>query len=223
MNAKQFVPGDEQGARVQRYIQTVMRMVSALPAERQRIEADLRAHLEAAVQSGERVEAVLERMGSPEEVAGAFMSQVELVYAGFWRRLAAFVIDAILIALPLLGAAGIFLLGNGLIPPHPQSFASYAFGGSVILLMLASALAAVSMMLLYFPVLEGRFGQTPGKRLLGLRVLKENGLPIGYREAFLRRLSFYFDIFPIDALFIPFTAKHQRGFDIIARTVVVIL
>jgi uncharacterized RDD family membrane protein YckC len=34
-------------------------------------------------------------------------------------------------------------------------------------------------------------------------------------------LSFYFDILPFDALFILFTEKRQRGFDIIARTVVI--
>jgi uncharacterized RDD family membrane protein YckC len=28
------------------------------------------------------------------------------------------------------------------------------------------------------PSMEGRFGQTPGKHLLGLRVVKENGMPV---------------------------------------------
>ncbi len=85
----------------------------------------------------------------------------------------------------------------------------------------ATPLIAGGIFLLYFPILEGRFGQTLGKRLLRLHVLKETGLPIGYKEAFLRRLSFYFDFIAVDALFIPFTRKRQRAFDIIARTVVV--
>jgi uncharacterized RDD family membrane protein YckC len=200
-----------------------MDKVSAPKGERKRIEEDLVAHLDAAAQAGEPIEAVIERMGSPEEVAGAFMSQVDLVYAGFWRRLAAFLVDMIVLMIPLLGAAGFFLVGSNLVPPHPESAAGYLLGGAIILLMIVSGLAAVSLMLLYFPILEGRFGQTLGKRLLGMRVLKENGLPVGYREAFVRRISFYFDIFPFDAMFIPFTEKRQRGFDIIARTVVVIL
>jgi uncharacterized RDD family membrane protein YckC len=70
-------------------------------------------------------------------------------------------------------------------------------------------------------LLEGRFGYTPGKRLLGLRVLGEDQLPVGYKESVLRRLSFYFNILPVDALFIFFTAKKQRAFDIVARTIVV--
>ena len=39
--------------------------------------------------------------------------------------------------------------------------------------------------------------------------------------SFLRRLSYDFEIQPVDALFIPFTEKRQRAFDIVARTVVV--
>jgi uncharacterized RDD family membrane protein YckC len=74
---------------------------------------------------------------------------------------------------------------------------------------------------LFFPIAEGRFGQTLGKRLLGLRVLKESGLAIGYKEAFLRRIPFYFRFAVLDALFVPFTAKKQRAFDLVARTVVV--
>jgi uncharacterized RDD family membrane protein YckC len=57
--------------------------------------------------------------------------------------------------------------------------------------------------------------------LLGLRVLREDGLPINYMEAFLRRISYYFEVLPVDALFIPFTSKRQRAFDIVARTIVV--
>jgi uncharacterized RDD family membrane protein YckC len=80
----------------------------------------------------------------------------------------------------------------------------------------------VGGILLYFPILEGRFGQTVGKRTLGLRVLKENGLPIGYKEAFLRRISYYLEGgLVIDALFIPCTQKRQRAFDIVARTIVI--
>ncbi len=36
---------------------------------------------------------------------------------------------------------------------------------------------------IYLPV---RYGATPGKRLMGLTILKIDGTPIGYREAFLK-------------------------------------
>jgi hypothetical protein len=97
----------------------------------------------------------------------------------------------------------------------------WAVGALLVALAVSAGLATIGTILLYFPIQEGRFGQTLGKRLLRLWVLKEDGLPIGYKEAFLRRLSYYFDILPVDALFIPFTAKRQRAFDVVAHTVVV--
>ena len=53
-----------------------------------------------------------------------------------------------------------------------------------------------------------------------IRVLRETGAPIGLGQAFVRRLSMYFDMLWIDALFIPFTDKRQRALDIVAKTVV---
>ena len=78
---------------VDRYLAVVLRNIHASAGERQRIETDLRAHFEAAEGAGETVESVIARMGSPVEVAVEFMSQLELPYASFWRRLVAFVID----------------------------------------------------------------------------------------------------------------------------------
>jgi uncharacterized RDD family membrane protein YckC len=54
-----------------------------------------------------------------------------------------------------------------------------------------------------------------------IRVLEESGRPVQLRQAIIRRLSFYFDLLTLDALFIPFTPKKQRGLDIIAKTIVV--
>ena len=205
---------------VDRYVRDVLRNIEAPPRDRERIEGDLRAHIQEAVDSGESPSEVIKRMGSPSEVAAEFMAGVKLRYASFWRRLAAFVLDLAIIVgvdFPLVGLA--ILLAN-LVPQQPQGF---AFAVSAILIAAVAFLGGVALglVLLYFPILEGRFGRTVGKRLFGMRVLKEDGTPIGYKEAFLRRLSFYFEFLVIDALFIPFTEKHQRAFDIVARTIVV--
>jgi uncharacterized RDD family membrane protein YckC len=163
---------------------------------------------------------IVAHLGSPSEVAAAYMAQMTLEYVGFWPRLAAFAIDVLVI---LFVGGGLALLGLWLanqVPQHPEGF-DYLLGGVLILLVAGCALSAVGIVVLYFPIMEGRFGQTLGKRLLGLRVLKEDGLPIGYTEAFLRRISYYFEILPVDALFIPFNPKKQRAFDIVARSIVV--
>ncbi len=205
---------------VERYVQEVMRNTQAPPRERQRIEADLRAHLEEAMRAGEPASVAIGRMGTPAEVAAEFMAQMALPYAGFWRRLGAFAVDLAIIVLAAGIVAVLGLVASNQVPQRPQGI-GYVLGAIAIAATVGCALAVVGIVLLYFPLLEARFGRTVGKRLLGLRVLQESGLPIGLKEAFLRRLSFYFEVLAVDALFVLFTARHQRAFDIVARTVVI--
>lgn len=72
---------------------------------------------------------------------------------------------------------------------------------------------------------EALDGRTPGKRLVGLRVVRRDGLPIGWREAFLRGLLMAADFLPLGyatglvcMLFVP---GFQRLGDLAAGTVVV--
>src|SRR5262245_54918869 len=68
-------------------------------------------------------------------------------------------------------------------------------------------------------------GQTPGKRALGLRVLQENGVRIGFWHATLRNLARPFDKLPVFYLVggtaALFSATHQRFGDMLAGTIVV--
>jgi uncharacterized RDD family membrane protein YckC len=203
------------------YVQKVMDLIYAPEEDRKRIQADLRAHLQDGMAGGEDMKALVERMGDPREVAAEFMSTVPMVYAGFWRRVLAFLIDLFVILLFAGLAAVLTVVLSNVVPQHPGGLWENVLGGAIVLLVLISANACIAMILLYFPLLEGRFGQTLGKRLLGLRVRSEDGLPASYVQTFLRRLSFYFEIFPFEALFLPFHPKHQRWFDILAKTVVV--
>lgn len=207
-------------SQIEQYVQKVMQSIHAPSADRERIESDLRAHLQEALAAGEPEDAVLRRMGDPVQVAKAFMAQMTLVYAGFWRRLAAFGIDLGVMVLTAGALALVGVVSMTRVPQNPVGL-DWVVGAVLIGITASAAIAAIGTILLYFPVQEGRFGQTFGKRLIGLWVLREDGLPIGYKEALLRRLSFYFEILAVDALFIPFTEKRQRAFDIVAHTVVV--
>lgn len=201
------------------YIQKVLRNIPASGKDRQRLEDDLRAHLREALKKND-LPTVLAKMGKPQEVAEEFMRGVKLRYAGFWKRLFAFAIDMAFCVLVSLLPLVIGVVLSNAVPQHPEGL-DYVIGAILIFLVLALALTIVGTFLLYFPILEGRYGRTLGKRLLGLRVVRENGTSIGFKEAFLRRLSFYFEFIAIDALFIPFTAKKQRAFDLIAQTMVI--
>jgi uncharacterized RDD family membrane protein YckC len=203
------------------YVQKVMAMIYAPVADRARIQADLQAHLQEGLAAGEDMAGLVERMGDPRQVAAEFMSDVPMVYAGFGRRLAAFLVD-MLVILFFGGIAAVLTISmSNIVPQHPSGLLENVIGGILIILVLISANACIAIIMVYFPLLEGRFGQTLGKRLFGLVVRSEDGLPASYGQAILRRLSFYFEILPIEALFVPFHPKHQRWFDILAKTVVI--
>jgi uncharacterized RDD family membrane protein YckC len=205
----------------EQYVEKVMRLIYAPEKERAQIRSDLEGHLREGMERGEDMTALVERMGDPREVAAEFMSAVPLVYAGFGRRTAAFLVDLAVLVLFAGAAAALTILLSNAVPRHPSTLAENFYGGALILLVLVGANACIAMLLAYFPLLEGRFGRTLGKRLFGLRVLSEDGLPASYWQTFLRRLSFYFEILPFEALSIPFHPKRQRWFDVLAKTVVV--
>jgi len=96
------------------------------------------------------------------------MNNDSLRYAGFWPRLGAHLLD-ILIMLPL-----ILLTFQGLM--HYRLFELYFFVPGTL------------FGLFYSVYLVQRFGGTPGKLLLGVRIRKLTGEPVGYREAILRYL-----------------------------------
>lgn len=199
------------------YIATVLRHVWAPEDRLERFESDLRAHFEAGSAAGETEAQVIARLGDAADVAAAFMEGAKLDYAGFWERLFAFVGD---VGFLLLGATPILLVGC--------LFALVADGSDdafpAVLVMVPLAVLAIGLIgfsIFYFPLLESHYGKTLGKHLMKIRVRTEAGGRVGLGAAFLRRLSLYFEILVLDALFVPFTKRKQRAFDIVASTVVV--
>jgi uncharacterized RDD family membrane protein YckC len=87
-------------------------------------------------------------------------------YATFWQRFAAMWID-FFVLLPLL-------IVDGLLEALSKAAAM------ALLVPMAAAYAGYSI---YF---HGRFGQTIGKRVMGIRVVRVTGERIGWREAWLR-------------------------------------
>lgn len=203
----------------EKYLREVLNGIQAPPKEMARIEADLRSHLEdLAEEEGPDVsrDSIVERMGPPEEVAAEFMANIRLDYAGFPVRFLAFLVDSAVCFL----VVGILFLPAFFIAES----STMEFSGLNVILGLAAfslIMTGAAVMILYFPLLEGGYGTTLGKHLCNLHVVRENGAPIGYKEAFLRRIPYYFEFMFIDVPFIFFTAKKQRAFDLIARTVVI--
>jgi|SRR2546422_889487 len=93
----------------------------------------------------------------------------------------------------------------------------YAVGIIIVFLLISG----------YFAVFEWLWnGQTPGKRWLKLRVIREDGRPITFFEAAVRNLLRDFDIMPapfysVGLISVFASSKDQRVGDMVAGTVVV--
>lgn len=89
-----------------------------------------------------------------------------MTYAGFWRRFGAFWIDFLCFT-PLIGF-------NFWMDSHFRLFQIWNF------------IPGLLIGLWFYVYLVQRYGGTPGKLLLNMRIVKLDGASVGYREAMLR-------------------------------------
>jgi uncharacterized RDD family membrane protein YckC len=103
-------------------------------------------------------------------------------------------------------------------PEILQSLLPMAFGICVL------ALVLLMLMHAYYVYFESTSGQTPGKKILGLRVVNLEGGPITQKQAIYREMvRWYFDGLFLFPAFIAMasTPMRQRVGDILAKTMVV--
>ena len=79
--------------------------------------------------------------------------------------------------------------------------------------------------LLYFPLIESLNGQTLGHKIVGLRVVRQNGKPVTFVQSLKRRILDGFELIGTLGLIAFITVKnsdkHQRVGDIWAKTIVI--
>jgi uncharacterized RDD family membrane protein YckC len=134
-------------------------------------------------------------------------------YAGLVTRAVALVIDLLAINLIAALTGGLISLLASLLGHSGGLDAGQAVtGGTLWVLWIA----------LYFVVFWNLTGQTPGDRLLGIRVFSTTGSRIRIRQAALRFLGMVLAALPLGAGFIPVLYDDRRRglHDRIAKTVV---
>lgn len=195
---------------IDKYCGQLDRELRRLPRDRRReiiarLKADLRIQME---EQGKDEAQFCAGLPNPGDMAAEFLDPAKINSAGMVARLFALFLDLALVFLPLVLLVPMARLfsGQGLI---------LGLGGGLLLL------SQLGMLALYFPVSEGTWGQTAGKALLGIMVVREDGRPISYGQAFIRRLSLWFNLFLIDGIFAFFMARGQRALDRVAGTMVV--
>ena len=141
-------------------------------------------------------------------------------YANLGSRIVAIIIDLIIlslvvviIALPLGLLAGLSAIGN----PTQLFAARSAF-------FVAFMVLNVLVWLLYFTYFEGTSGQTLGKKIMGIKVVKENGDQPSFMDALIRTILRIIDgiaFYLVGFIVILVSEKKQRLGDMAAGTIVV--
>jgi uncharacterized RDD family membrane protein YckC len=150
---------------------------------------------------------------TPERVS------LEYGIAGIGSRGGAAMIDTLIQSVVLLL---VFVAGAG--AGAAASFVSGRF--AEVLLIVILALGAFVITALYFMVFEIVWnGQTPGKRVLGIRVIRESGYPIRPADSVIRNVVRVVDWLPlfygIGVLVMLFNKRSRRLGDFAAGTLVV--
>ena len=135
----------------------------------------------------------------------------EVVYAGFWKRVAASLIDGVVVGIggTILSFIVMGLLGLGL----SVSFADIAMGTAPLVLQLANYAVSMAVAVAYFAGFHASRSQaTLGKMAIGIKVVRTNGEPISLA----RGVGRYFGY-----LMAAFTERKQALHDFMCDTLVV--
>jgi uncharacterized RDD family membrane protein YckC len=136
-------------------------------------------------------------------------------YAGFWIRFLAYILDSVIlgIVMMVLSIPGFLLLRS--FRYEQGKFVAAAVGVYGLMMLLGL------FYILFFWAVKGA---TPGKKALGLRIVREDGVdPMGWGTACMRLLGYIVDgfTFYIGFIMIAFTDRKRGLHDMIAGTTVV--
>lgn len=219
---------------IEENLKAIMNDISLGEKDRNEIEKELRSSYYDAAESAAKqrgssmvtvddVKKAEGSMATPNEMATCYMRSYagSLNRAGLLYRTAAYIIDGLILGLIIM----LLVIPMIIITVSAQYLDQTSWViALVILVNLFIAIAIFGVFFCYFVVLEGRYGRTAGKYVMGLKVLRSNGTKIGFREAILRNLPKFFGNFIIiDAIImlIFFNKEKQRAFDKVADTIVV--
>jgi uncharacterized RDD family membrane protein YckC len=157
----------------------------------------------------------------------------EKLFAGFWLRLAAYLIDSIVLQLVQSMLVAPFLISLGIVfASEPFDFAAYEIYGDEFAndfweyveaagpLLMAGFIAQV----LYFALLESSYLQASlGKMIVGIKVCDLKGERLTFLFSLIRNLAKFVSslLLMMGYVMAAFTQKRQALHDIIAGTLVV--
>ncbi|HPD56894.1 MAG TPA: RDD family protein [Smithellaceae bacterium] len=148
-------------------------------------------------------------------------------FAGFWRRLIAYLIDNTIICLVffvlfMIAVIGYFLGVSN--TEESQWLADLTDPTKISSAMIFIWVFLLALTIGYFTYFHGTTGRTPGKMILGLQVVGEDGKPLTFGIAFLRAVGYFISsiVLNLGFIWVAFDKRKQGWHDKIAGTVVII-
>jgi uncharacterized RDD family membrane protein YckC len=184
-------------------------MPASMP-RREQIGTELRSHIVERLEHGVPLDEVLRQLGDPAVLADSYLAEVPLTLPPHGRRIVAKIVDTLVIlsgmaTIALASVGGAALIDDDLI-----------WLGIVEAIILGAILGSM-----YTVVAEWHYGQTIGKYLCDLRVVRESGGRISFGQSMVRQLPLFLQVGWIDAMFVLFTDRRQRAFEMLSKTRVV--
>jgi uncharacterized RDD family membrane protein YckC len=150
-------------------------------------------------------------------------------FAGFWRRLIAFMIDSTIVTIifiVLCVIAGLAFFFGAMSADNNTWLNNLANPKGFSSILLATMVFYVAINTAYFTYFHGVTGRTPGKMLLGLQVYSTDGTEVTFGIAFLRAIGYLVSsllgTIPLGFIWAAFDPKKQAWHDKIAGTFVII-
>jgi uncharacterized RDD family membrane protein YckC len=129
-------------------------------------------------------------------------------YASHGARLVAYIVDVLIQGALAIALVLVSLIATAIFPP----------------LFIVGLLAWLAITIAYFPYFWARTGQTPGMKMMGIKVVRDaDGGPITTGQAILRLIGYWVSgfVFYLGYIWI-FIDKRRRGWhDLIAGTIVI--
>ena len=139
-------------------------------------------------------------------------------YGGFWRRGIAFSIDKVI--LQLISITICYIGAKVVVPDFDLTDLSSILPNSLLWSFYG---ITIILDMVYFTYFHGTTGQTPGKKMLGLKVIQKRGEPMTMGIAFLRWVGYLISkiFLYLGFIWIAFNRKKLGWHDMIAGTCVV--
>ncbi len=212
------------------YLAQVLRWIPPDIPDRHEIAHEIESVIAERTAEGEPLASILARLGEPIELAESYLVDYPMASASLARRLLAKLVDLGLFYLVvfLVIGSGIALMAAAPTPQEGDSVVRLSTGflpelrvadGTpllTLLLLLGGGLAVAAIIAPTYG--EWRWGQSPGKYLLGLRVVRESGAMPSLGQVLLRYVPLWFQFFWIDMVFALFGPMRQRAFERLTHT-----